>query len=618
MKHLSSVAVAAAITLLGATTSASAAAGSPAAATLPQRGTVIAAAALAADYYQPTLAHTDIKPTNGWSWATYEQGLHALYEQTGRRAYQDDGMAWGVANSWALPTTPGESDPDTIKAGQTYFALHGVDPTASLAAINTTMASDLASLPVSAYWWIDALFMGLPDWTLENAQTGNTAYRTKRDTLFAWTRDQGATNSLCAGKTVSQPGLFNASAGLWYRDCTTVGKPDTNGDPIYWSRGNGWVIAAMAEVLATMSPGDPGQPQYTSMFKTMAAALAPLQGSDGMWRSSLLDPSLFPNPETSGTALISYALAYGIEAGLLDPATYLPVIAHAWNGLTTLALQPSGFLTDCQGPGSAPGTNFTGTAPRTAPTSMSSGSVNDDSAPYCVGAFLMAASEVAQLAVSQPPQVFASDSFGRTVSGGLGTADLGGPWTTTGATTANTFAVSGGTGQLTIGTPGTSTTGYLGATTQTNADITLSVALNTPQTGGGSYVSILGRRINATTDYELKLHYTATGAVTAALERVTAGTQTVLTTITLPGLTYTAGHVLQTRLRVVGTNPTTISASVWPQGTSQPTGWQLTTTDTTATLQNPGTIGITPYLSSTFSGTPETLTIDNLTAGPQQ
>jgi hypothetical protein len=134
----------------------------------------------------------------------------------------------------------------------------------------------------------------------------------------------------------------------------------------------------------------------------MAARLVALQGSDGLWRSSLLDAALYPSPETSGTALITYALAYGIKAGLLSSATYLPVVAKAWQGLTTISLRPSGFVTDCQGVGSAPGVSYTAASPQTAQSATSAGTVNADSPPFCVGAFLLAGAQVAQL-VSNPP-----------------------------------------------------------------------------------------------------------------------------------------------------------------------------------------------------------------------
>jgi rhamnogalacturonyl hydrolase YesR len=366
--------------------------------TLPTYASIVNATKLAANYYRTTFAHTTVTPTNGWSWSTYTQGVQVLFGQAGDQQYLNDNLAWGQSNAWALTTA--EEDPNPFQALQTYYDLNALDSTASLTKADAAMASDLTNLPVSQYSWEDALFVGLPDWTRWATRTGNSAYLDKLDALYEWTRDEGATSSLCAGSTPSQAGLFDATRGLWYRDCTFVGVKDANAQPIFWGRGNGWVIAAMAKVLQTLSATDPRRAKYASMLQTMAASLAPLQGSDGFWRSSLLDPSLFPSPETSGTALITYALAYGIKAGLLSSATYLPIVAKAWNGLSTIALQPSGFVTDCQAVGVGPAASYTAKSPQTEQTSTSSGTVNADEPPFCAGAFLLAGAQVAQLITS--------------------------------------------------------------------------------------------------------------------------------------------------------------------------------------------------------------------------
>ncbi len=363
---------------------------------LPRHSTVLAAAKRAATYYRGTYPHTTITG-NGWSWSTYFQGVQSLYGQAGDTRYRNDELAWGRSNSWGI--TSSEPNPDSMKAGQTYFDLHAVDASASLTAMDAAMASDLASLPVSQYDWIDALFMGLPNWTRWHDRTGNAAYLNKLDALYTWTRDQGGTSSRCAG-TPAQPGLFDASQGLWYRDCTYVGKKDANGKLVFWARGNGWVIAAMAQTLQTLPLGDPRRAKYVDMLTTMASRLIGLQGSDGFWRASLLDAALYPQPEASSTGLITYALAYGIRAGLLDAATYLPAVARAWQGLTTYAAQSNGFLRGCQPVGGAPAASYTAKAPRTPPSPTSAGTVNSDSPPFCVGAFLLAGGEVAQLTSS--------------------------------------------------------------------------------------------------------------------------------------------------------------------------------------------------------------------------
>ena len=370
---------------------------------LPRHSSVIADTKLAADYYQRTFASSTLVPKNGWSWATYVQGIQALYRVSGDAKYLSDNLAWGQANSWSL--TNRETDPDSVKAAQTYYDLNQLNPAASLTATNAKMASDLTRLPITEYDWADALFMGLPNWTRAAARTGNAAYLNKMDALFAWTRDKGGTSKRCAAKPAPVQALYDPAEGLWYRDCTFVGVKDAHGRKVFWSRGNGWVIAAMAQVLATLPKGSPHAAKYLAMFKTMSSSLIRLQGSDGMWRTSLEDPSLYPTPETSGTALITYALAYGIQAGILDAPTYLPAVAKAWNGLTTISLQPSGFVTDCQAVGYAPGPSYTAKSPA---------HVNTDEPPYCAGAFLLAGSAVAAL-TSSPSTGKAVTSTGQQV-----------------------------------------------------------------------------------------------------------------------------------------------------------------------------------------------------------
>ena len=187
-------------------------------------------------------------------------------------------------------------------------------------ALRPLMAADLA-LPANQYWWIDAMFMGLPLWPRWAARTGAAAYGAKHGELYAFLKTDGATTWR---QGCTDTGLFDATENLWWRDCKYVPARDALGHKVFWSRGNGWVLAAMARMLMVLPPSDPQAAEYRSMFQRMSARLAQLQGADGMWRFSLLSPSLYPRPETSGTALFTYAMAYGIRTGVLDAATYLP------------------------------------------------------------------------------------------------------------------------------------------------------------------------------------------------------------------------------------------------------------------------------------------------------
>ena len=178
----------------------------------------------------------------------------------------------------------------------------------------------------------------------------------------------------------TQPPLWDAP-GLYHRDHTYVNKTDKNGKKVFWARGNGWAAASFAKALPHLPAGHPYAAELRQRLQLMAAALAPLQGADGMWRASLLDAALIPNPETTGTACFTFALAYGINAGVLDAATYTPIVAAAWQGLSTIALQPSGLVGWCQPADGAPNP-----------------AVQTGTSDFCVGQFLLAASEVYKLA----------------------------------------------------------------------------------------------------------------------------------------------------------------------------------------------------------------------------
>jgi PKD repeat protein len=209
---------------------------------------------------------------------------------------------------------------------------------------------------------------------------------------------------------------------------------------------------------------------------------------------------------------------------------------------------------------------------------------------------------------------FATDSFGRTVASGWGTADSGGAWTISGG--AANFSVGGGSGNINLATAGMSAGTSLNGVTSTDSEVRVGVALNKAQTGGGTYVSVIGRRISSTSDYRVKLKYASTGVVTEVLESVVGGTETALKTVVVPGVTYTPGMVLNVRLQVTGTSPTTISSMVWANGTTQPATWQATTTDSTSILQVAGAVGLLGYLSGSATNAPETASFSSYWAGP--
>jgi hypothetical protein len=111
----------------------------------------------------------------------------------------------------------------------------------------------------------------------------------------------------------------------------------------------------------------------------------PLQLSDGFWGADLRNPSAY-GYEESGTAFFTYAIAWGVNTGILDPAVYKPVLTKAWTALSTIALQPSGEVGYVQG----------ATKGASQPSDGQPVKVTDTSA-YGVGGFLLAGSEMVHI-----------------------------------------------------------------------------------------------------------------------------------------------------------------------------------------------------------------------------
>jgi PKD repeat protein len=208
---------------------------------------------------------------------------------------------------------------------------------------------------------------------------------------------------------------------------------------------------------------------------------------------------------------------------------------------------------------------------------------------------------------------FAADTFTRTTTSGLGTADTGGAWRTTGST-AN-YAVSDGVGRITFAAPGAGPDISLPAVSSSTTDLTLSLATDKAITGGGLYLRVGARRVAGVGEYRANLRMYSNGSVTLALARTAGSTETVLApAVGLPEVTYAVGDRLLVRVQATGTSPTTVRARVWESGTPEPTTWQVSRTDTTAALQVPGSIGLNTYLSSSVTNAPLRLLVDDLVA----
>ena len=308
---------------------------------------------------------------SGWARGAYNTGNQRASRVLGERAYHNWALSWGNANQWEIGPE-GSGDADAYTCGQTYIDLYRMDlQPLYLANVKSNIDALVASPATNGWTWIDAFYMQAPTLARLGNLTGDTNYYSKLWFMYDYM------------KTGLR--LFDSSASLWYRDDTYTNAVAANGQKVFWSRGNGWVFAGLARVLQQMSTNAPHYQDYVTMFQTMAPAIQALQGPDGMWRSSLYDYNQYPNPETSGTGLFTYGLAWGVRDGLLAAASYTNTIALAWQGLTNLALNANGLVGWVQAVGAQP-------AAATATSTTDFG----------VGAFLLACSEIYLLAPDAP------------------------------------------------------------------------------------------------------------------------------------------------------------------------------------------------------------------------
>jgi unsaturated rhamnogalacturonyl hydrolase len=313
-------------------------------------------------------------PTD-WTNGAFYAGVTAAYETTQKQWILDSLMALGERTNWK----PGHryDHADDIAISQTYIDVSRIKKDESfikptwdtLIKIQFWPGKEIANHGIS-WWWCDALFMGPPTFAKIAKETGDASFLATNDKFFKECYDL----------------LYNQDEHLFARDASYLmdkngnQKLEANGKKIFWSRGNGWVMGGLVRLLNELPKDYPQRGFYETLFKEMSASLAKLQQADGLWRSSLLDPQSYPGGEASGSGFDIYALAWGVNTGLLPKKEYLPVIKKGWKGLNTL-VQANGKVGWVQPIGADPRRNFD----------------KDSYEVFGSGAYLLAGSEVIKL-----------------------------------------------------------------------------------------------------------------------------------------------------------------------------------------------------------------------------
>lgn len=217
-----------------------------------------------------------------------------------------------------------------------------------------------------------------------------------------------------------------------------------------------------------------------------------------------------------------------------------------------------------------------------------------------------------EVTVVAPPVEIATDDFARSVTGGWGNAVRGGAWGRSGS--AASFSVAGGLGVMSV-PAGNSRATFLDAIDRTATDTVVDVTLARP-IGGSTFVSVIGRRVDATNDYRAKLRLNQDGSTTVSLVRTVNGVETTFASSNLSGLVLTNGETLRVRVQVQGTNATAVRAKVWKVGQAEPVNWNAQANDNTAALQTDGGIGLLVYVGGGVTNGPVVARFDNLVVNP--
>lgn len=328
------------------------------------------------DYVSSFRHHTEAP--RDWIQATFYIGLSDFADATKEPRYAAALQAHGAKEGWGFDGRPRHADADVTGQVWLWTAARSGDRKQlepiiqrfdAVLAAPSTVSMDFVPKPpqggdpyCQARWcWSDALFMAPAAWVGLSKATGDRRYLDHADREFWVTTDA----------------LYDPVEHLYFRDSRFIERRDAAGRKIFWGRGNGWVFGGLVRILSVLPAGHPSRPRYEALFKDMAAKLITLQGAQGYWPVSLLEPQDIP--ETSGTGFFVYGLAWGINNGLLPAKTYKPAAKKGWDALQR-AVGPDGKLGWVQQVGVAPD--------KVAAT---------DTQLYGVGAFLMAATQMEKL-----------------------------------------------------------------------------------------------------------------------------------------------------------------------------------------------------------------------------
>lgn len=320
------------------------------------------------------------KAPNDWTNGAYYAGVVRAHQVTGDKRFLEALQSMAIRNQWKPNNRFYHADDIIITYAYLYLnslGLQGVNlnPTDTVVYQHLYKTHSwkeekgLAGQQSILWWWCDALFMAPPTIAYYVAQNNKEDYLKMMDQYYKASYDL----------------LYDKEEYLFARDArykwtgTVNDLKERNGKKILWSRGNAWVLAGLALTLEHLPKDYKGRSFYENLFKEMAVRIKDLQPEDGLWRTSLLSPESFAHGELSGSAFFTFALAWGINQGVIDKNIYKPVVLKAWKAIKACQ-QTSGKVGWVQSIGADP-----------KPVAA------DSWQNYGTGAFLLAGAEIMRL-----------------------------------------------------------------------------------------------------------------------------------------------------------------------------------------------------------------------------
>ncbi len=297
-----------------------------------------------------------------WTNGVFYAGVMAAHRVTGDSKYLAAMIEIGERARWEVGPRYRHADDHAI--AQTYLELSRSEKNAHFYRSFQIAIDRMMTEPPNwqkehqkiDYWWCDALFMSPPALAKLAEATGDARYLDHLDRLWREAYDL----------------LFDEKQRLFHRDLRFRDEPSAD----FWARGNGWVLAGLARLLDELPEQRPSRAFYEQIFRNLAARVVELQNEDGLWRSDLLGSGSAAPGESSASALFCFALAWGVQSGILGREDFLPAVTAAWSALYG-NVSDRGRLGWVQKPGAKPGRVF-----------------GHHAEVYGSGAFLLAAEQV--------------------------------------------------------------------------------------------------------------------------------------------------------------------------------------------------------------------------------